>query len=261
MAIVGRDNIIELARSHKSPYWRIFESGNKRANGSYVATVDFDIENLGLEDSMSDLRTALNRLSPGRYLFVAYQNANTKKGGIDTLIEVEGTIRDAAVGGFGGFHIEGFGAVTPDNFEQAIEAKLEKLEEKRKKEAEFESLKAENLALKKAAAEADSGLNRGILTIGSLAYSAIIKTPQGKEFIGLVKDTILGPKNALPESTVQSVSGTATIEGTDDEKFENIMVRLSNNNPDFLKQLEKLADLKDKDPDTFQMAVSSLDSF
>lgn len=265
MAILGKNNIIEMARSHKAPYWRLYESEHKRTSGNYIATADFESLNLGVENSLEILRKALDTLTPGRYIFVAYKDNNTKKGGIDSYIEVESNGQNAAVSGIGSaaeFYMEGIGKVTADNFEEAIEKKMEKMQEKLRKEQEDKMLRDEVATLRKQVSENEAGINKGLMTIGTIAYGMMSETPKGKEFIGMARQALFATNKitAAPGDQPRAEALGSTGENTDinDERMIGALERLAKDNPDILGQLEKLADLKENDPGTFEMAVSSL---
>ena len=72
MAVYGKSNVVEIVRMHKTPYWRISESAEKRAAGNHVVTADFEAVDLGLEYSIDMLQMSLSRLTPGRYLLSAF---------------------------------------------------------------------------------------------------------------------------------------------------------------------------------------------
>jgi len=92
-----------------------------------------------------------------------------------------------------------------------------------------------------------------------VVYDYVKGTPSGKEFIGLAAKAMFGAKQLGGSSESPVVSGTGAAGGEDDEeRVTNAMERLAKNNPDFIGQLEKLADLKENDPGTFEVAVSSL---
>lgn len=268
MAIQGKNNVIEMARSYNAPYWKIYESAQKRITGNFVAISDFDNANLALETSLDKLRSDLNRLTPGQYIFVAFKNNSSTKGMMDTIIEIEDNHGNVAISGISAtpeFYLEGIGKVTPENFEVAIEQKMKKMREQEKREDEEKRLRDENAELKKQITENEAGFNKGVMTIGTIAYGMMSQTPQGKEFIGMAKQAMFTANKAVPgivttpatdaEQPAEEISGT-----NEENRLEHAVTKLSNGNPDWLKQLEKLADLKEKDPATFEMAVGSLDS-
>ena len=268
MAIKGKYNVIELARSHNAPYWKIYESEHKRGNGNFVAIAEYENPALSIENSMDKLGRDLDRLTPGRYVFVAFKNNTQQKGMVDTFIEIEGGNSVSAISGTGTtpqFFIAGFGTVTPDNFEEAIETKMKAVREEERKLEEQARLKAENAELKRQLAENEAGFNKGVMTIGTIAYGMMSQTPQGKEFIGLAKQAMFATNKIIPgaiETTAPESTGEdSAISGTsDDERLVNAVETLGRDNPAWLSQLEKLAALKQKDPATFEMAVGSLDS-
>jgi hypothetical protein len=260
MAIVGKYNVLELIRIQKTPYWRLYENNHKRTSGNFIDSADFSDATLDVAISAEQLRRSLDMLSTGIYVLVAYNSKDKTKGGIDTLIEIEGRGGNgAAISGINAapeFYMEGIGRVTSDNFEAAIDAKIEKVRKEEKKEAEEKAIRLEVIALKKQVAENESGFQKGIMGIGSVVYDIVKNTESGKEFIGLASKAFLGNRNANI-STIESVAGTSS-EGNEEDRVTTAMERLAKDNPDFIGQLEKLANLKESDPATFEMAVSSL---
>ena len=264
MAITGKNNIVEMARNLNAPYWKIYESEHKRSSGNFVAIADFENPNLALETSMDKLRNDLNRLTPGRYVFVTTKTNNpTSKNMMDTTVEIEGGSIAAigAVGAAAEFYMEGIGKVTADNFESAMESKIKKMQDEHERVAEEKRLKSENEDLKKQIAEHEVGFNKGVMTIGTIAYGMMSNTPAGKEFIGMAKQAMFAANKMVPgEVTATADNNEAAVSGTEDDRLATAIEKLGSNNPAWLNQLEKLAALKEKDPSTFEMAVGSLDS-
>ncbi len=270
MAIVGKHNVLELVRMQKTPYWKLFETANKRTSSNYIDQADFSQPDVDLDVSIENLRRCLDRLSSGSYLLVSYATRDKTKGGIDTMIEIEGIGRGmsaiGAVGSPGEFYADGIGKVTAENFGEVIEAKFKKMQDDLKRDQEQARLKAENVELKRALREKESGFNKGIMSIGAVAYGWMKDTPAGKEFIGMAKKAMFGMKAAGDANTTEDTEaevmndhpGVGSTEDAEDA-IVGTLERLSKDNPDLVKQLKKLADLKDKDPDTFKMAVDSLD--
>lgn len=263
MAYVGKHNAIELLRTHKMPYWRLYENNSKRTSGNYVCQANFEEPGLDLANSLEDFRKSLDALSTGTYNLVAYTSKDKSKGGIDTMIEIEGSrAAVAAIGSTGAatFFMEGIGQVTADNLEEAIDKKFKKMQAEVAAANAQAALKAENDRLKKEVNEHDGGFNKAIMGIGAIAYSVMSQTPTGKEFLGLATKAMMtmsatGTTTALPAAA--NAVGAAT---NDDDRLSTAVEALAKDNPEWLAQLEKLATLKQKDPSTFEMAVGSLDS-
>ncbi len=264
MAIIGKHNVLQLIRINKTPYWRLYHNESKRQAGNYIDQADFSTPSLDIENSVERLRSTLDMLSTGTYLLVAFEKSDRSKGGIDTIIEIEGSRPGvAAIGSVTPeFHIDGFGKVTPDNFNTAIEAKIKAMQEEADKKRELERLKEENARLNAELRESESGFQRGVISIGSFLYDHVKTTESGREFIGLAQKVILGTRPAANQS--QSVTGTpaeASSVGTaEEDRLASACEALSKNNPEWLAQLEKLAKLKETDPSTFGMAIDSLNS-
>lgn len=262
MAIVGKHNVIELLRIQKTPYWRLYENNNKRTSGNFIDSADFTDATLDVAISAEMLRKSLDMLSTGVYVLIAYSGKDKTKGGIDTLIEIEGRSGgSSAISGMGTspeFFMDGIGRVTSENFEAAIDAKIEKVRLQDKKDAEEAALKRELADLKKQVAENESGFQRGIISIGSVLFDVMKDTDSGKKVMGLASKVYMATKDT---SAVAGTNVTPLGDGgglSDQDRADAALERLATNNPDFVGQLEKLANLKETDPSTFEMAVSSL---
>lgn len=269
MAILGKDNIVEMARTHKAPYWRIYESEAKRSNGNYVSSADFDNLNIGLEESLDSLRKSLGMLSSGRYLFVAYTSADKKKGGIDAWVEIESSGNNSAISGFtsgsgngeSSFVVEGIGRITPDNFNDVIDLKIKKMVEEQNRQNELKALKEKISTLEREKRENDGAFNKGIMSIGAIAYGIVSKTKDGKEFIGLVRDTVISGRkndNRQQQKPTDVTHEEVSSSQVDEDRIVSVLERLQKDNPALVDQLAKLADLKENDPDMFNNAIGML---
>ena len=261
MAIVGKHNVIELLKIQKTPYWRLYENNNKRTSGNFIDSADFTDATLDVAISAEQLRRTLDMLSTGVYVLTAYTSKDKSKGGIDTLIEIEGRSggSPSAISGMGSpeFYMEGIGRVTSDNFEQAIDAKIEKVRQEDKKAADDAAIRKEIAELKKQLSDNESGFQRGVISIGSVLYDVMKDTESGKKVMGLASKVYMATKDtnavANTNTDVNAVGGLS-----EQDRADSALERLATNNPDFVGQLEKLANLKETDPSTFEMAVSSL---
>lgn len=265
MAIFGKASIIEHVRSMGLLYWKIYQNQNDKISGNYVASANFDIENLGQEVSMDSLQTSLGRLTAGQYLLSVYKKPGDSKGGVNTYIEVEGNGGGSAISGIGNtpavFHLEGIGAVTAENFESAVEKKMQKMMDAEREKNERIALVKENADLKKQLRENEGGMNRGIMTIGSVLYGTISKSPAGKEFIGMAKDLFMQARTASVNPALVEGSddpGEIGVVVNDEERLINAVQKLSKDNPDFLQQIEMMALVKETDPDTFNQGIEAL---
>lgn len=271
MAIFGKSSIIEHVRSMGFVYWRIYQSAQDKNAGNYVASADFNNPNLGPEASMDALNLSLGRLTAGQYLLSCYEKPGQSKGGINTYIEVESN-GSAAVSGIGAvqpastFFLEGIGAVTPENFESAVEQKMQKMMDQQREKDRVVALEKELVELKKEKRENEGGFQRGIMTIGSVLYGTISKSPAGKEFIGMARDLFFQAKAgersaaATSEGSVEEAHVIGSV-NNDEERLLGAVEKLSKDNPEFLEQIEMLAKLKETDPDTFNQAVDGLKNF
>lgn len=267
MAIYGKDNIIEHARAMGLVYWRIYQSQTDKNAGNFVASADFDKENLGQEESLTTLRRSLDRLTGGSYLLSVYTKPGISKGGVNTNIELEGNGLNA-ISGINNtsavFHLEGIGAVTPDNFEEAVEKKMQKMLDAQKEKEERELLRKENVELKKQLRENEGGVNRGLMAVGSVLYATVSKSPAGAEFIGMVKNVFLQAHTANRQQPADSPGpgddkpGEIGAVNNQEERLIAAVEKLSTDNPEFLQQIEMMARLKEKDPDTFNQGIDAL---
>lgn len=275
MAVLGKENIIEVVRMQKAPYWRVMETVNSRQAGNYIATADFDNPELGIEDSLGKLRNVLNKLTPGRYLLTAFYKTDAKKSGVDTWIEVEsgGHAKDATISGTGAdFYLEGIGKVTADNFEQAIEQKFKKLKDEENEKLRIKNIEEENRRMKLEMREYDSSMNRGIMSIGAVVWNVMRTTEAGKEVIGMMGDfkkfnqdakpkpnpqPADAPRSAYDEAVIvdDSISGAG---GNAEAQMEAALETLAKDNPELISQLQLLAKLKSENPDLFNDAVDNL---
>lgn len=275
MAVFGKDNIVEVVRMQKSPYWRVMETVNSRQAGNYIATADFANPELGLEDSLGKLRDVLNKLTPGRYLLTSFYKSDAKKSGVDTWIEIEsGNTRDASISGTGSdFYLEGIGKVTPENFESAIEQKFKKLKEEENEKLRIKNIEEENRRLKLEMREYDSSMNRGIMSIGAVVWNVMRTTEAGKEVIGMMGEfkkfnqpkpnpepqAADAPRSAYDEAEIvndTSISGSAN--GNAEEQMQAALETLAKDNPELIAQLQMMARLKTENPELFNDAVDNL---
>lgn len=244
MAIRGRDNVIELLRMQKTPYWKLAQTAQARSAGNYVATADFTNPDLGIEASLDALRTTLDRLTSGRYVLVAFQSAeNTKRGGVDTDIEIEsGGI--AAISGIAAqpkLILDGIGEVTPENFNNVIEQKFKAMRAQEKEEQRIKDLEAENKRLKAEASEYSSGVNKGLYSIGALIWEQVRQTKGGRELAGMIGQAMGAaarsekPQNDRPAAAMTEAS---TQPGAEDATGESRCVRA----------LSSMLDGKEEDP-------------
>ncbi|HRD42197.1 MAG TPA: hypothetical protein PLN30_00525, partial [Ferruginibacter sp.] len=167
MAIYKRTNVVELVRASKNPYWRIFENESKKAAGNYVASANFEDKYLTITASCDDLQQKIDRLSPGRYIIVAYERSDKKGAAVDSAIELESLNHlPSAIAGTethnSSFFIEGIGQVTPENFESALDKKFDERLQKMREKERMEALERENAELKKEARLRETAINKGL---------------------------------------------------------------------------------------------------
>ncbi|TWI80528.1 hypothetical protein IQ13_3206 [Lacibacter cauensis] len=281
MAIYGKDNVLEMVRQMKAPYWKISESKTAKEQGNFVAKSDFEIENLGLEASLQDLRGCLNRLTPGMYYLTASTKPGISKGIIDCTFEVERSGQTMA--GIGSttepagkpLYLDGIGEVTPENFTQAIEQKFKLMTEEAERKKKEQELIEENKRLKAELAEKESGINGGLYSIGTMFWPQLKKSEFAKDLMKTVAGIGLMP--GAPKTTAaaaaapqapSSVGSTETVEDAATNTQERIAAALSDmlgeqaDDPaaqqQLAEQLELLARTKKNDPDTYSMGLDYL---
>jgi len=278
MAIYKRTNVVELVRASKNPYWRIFENESKKAAGNFVASANFEDKDLTITASCDDLQQKIDRLSPGRYIIVAYERSDKKGAAVDSAIELESlhhgssAINGTDTNNHSSFFIEGIGLVTPENFESALDKKFDERIHKMKEKERLVALEKENSDLKKDARLRETAINKGLASVGAIAYSQLSKTPAFKDVMGMMgqamkpAETAVEPSSAqpavgsLPENHVESdnceIGGTSVPQ----DRLFAALDKLGANNPDVLAHLEKLAELKQNDPDMFQAGIDFMDT-
>lgn len=277
MAILGKENVLEMVRQMKSPYWKISENKAAKEQGNYVAKADFENANLGLEESLDVLRTAMNRLTPGQYFFTAAKSTGVSKGIIDCLIEIT---RDGnSVAGIGSvgyvkpLYLDGIGEVTADNFEQAIEAKFKKMQEEVDKKKREQDLLDENKRLKAELADKESGINGGLYSIGAMIWPQLKKSAVAKDLmktiagVGMATAKDAG-SHTPPLGEQEGAVSSSPLQGTGADPQERITAALGSllgddpENPqsqeELAEQLELLAKTKRQDPDTYNMGLDYL---
>ncbi len=279
MAILGKENVLEMVRQMKSPYWKISENKAAKEQGNYVAKADFENANLGLEESLDVLRTAMNRLTPGQYFFTAAKSTGVSKGIIDCLIEIT---RDGnSVAGIGSvgyvkpLYLDGIGEVTADNFEQAIEAKFKKMQDEVDKKKREQDLLDENKRLKAELADKESGINGGLYSIGAMIWPQLKKSAVAKDLmktiagVGLATAKDAGSNNSptteQQEAAASSPPAGGAGGGDPQERITAALGSLLGDDPEnpqsqaeLAEQLELLAKTKRQDPDTYNMGLDYL---
>jgi len=270
MAIYKIHNIVESVRAARCPFWKVYRSVVDRSAGNYICSADFDNPELGIEASCEHLRNMLKMQTPGRYVLAAYKRNTDNKGGLGADIEIEyedNNIKIAAIGNTEPAvkYIDGIGAVTLDNIDEVIDKKIKLNAAKQAEEARIKAMEAENARLKDELRENETGLNKGIMAIGSIVWGKVRGTPLGQEVIGMFSQ--IKKATAEQESKVVNMhehtntdTVDASISGTEDAPPEmiNALTDLSNNNPDLVNQLVMLAKVKKEQPDLFKDAIENL---
>lgn len=273
MALKGIESTKAALRATRLVYWRIFEDSRTKTAGSFLASANFEDPDLTETQSYEDLSAALDRLTSGRYILLAYKT-NTSKGGaaFESAFEISPDYRSSSIGSVTPeFIMEGIGKVTPENFEAAIEKKMKMMLDKQAEEKRLADLQAENERLKKELKENDGTINKGLLAIGAVLYPMMSKTPAFKEVFSMVSGvmkqlpsdvrpqelgTTAAPAAATPaaehiEGDTCEIGGIAVAQ---DELFATLD-ELGSNNPDVLQHLKVLAGLKKNNPDMYNQAV------
>jgi hypothetical protein len=277
MAIYKRNNVVEMVRGSNCPYWKIFEDASKKTAGNYVASADFDVADLGINASCDALQVKLAMLSQGRYILTAYEKNDGKRKGLDSAIELEPAF-DSPIAGIGAvaadtkIYIEGIGNVTPENIGEAMERKFQIMLDKQKEDNRVTALQNRVKELETEARENSSALNRGVMSIGTVLYTAVSKTPAFKEVMGVVGDiTKMAKTEPAPVIGTTEVTDTTNnhvdgdmmeIGGThvNQDRMLAALDKLGANNPHVLDHIESLAALKQNDPDSYQAGLDFINA-
>lgn len=276
MAILGKENVLEMVRQMKSPYWKISENKQAKEQGNYVAKADFENATLGLEEGIDTLRNAMNRLTPGQYFFTAAKSPGISKGITDCIIEIQ---RDgsnvAGIGNTGAYskplYLDGIGEVTAENFEQAIEAKFKKMQDEADRKRKEHELADENKRLKTELAEKESGINGGLYSIGAMFWPQLKKSDVAKDMIKTVAGMGMIPAEKKETDSNQGASYSpppGELEGADPQSriaaalgamlgddAENIAKQ-----NELAEQLELLARVKKENPEMLDTGLEYLKS-
>ena len=275
MAILGKENVIEIVRQQRLPYWALFETKEKAATGNFIAKFHEESESPSLEDSVDLLRRSLDRLTPGTYYLRAMRTPGSTKNNVDCSFEIQsrevGGV--AAIGATGGgtkpLYLDGIGEVTADNFEQAIEAKFKKMQEEADRKKRELELQEENKRLKAEVAEKESGINGGLYSIGAMFWPQIKNSGIAKDMLKTVAGLGFVPGGKKPAAdSPPSIAGPGNNTTTPAEPQERIAAALGSllgdNGEDperqaqLAEELELLARVKQSDPDTYEMGLGYL---
>lgn len=274
MAIWSINNIVESVRFQKTPYWKLFRTQADKEAGNVIASADFSNPNLGMEEALDLLRKALQRQTPGRYILSAYDKPDGKRGGVSSDVEVENNGINT-VSGIGAVaaekattaYVEGIGLVSLDNIGDVIDKKIAAIRLKEKEEQRIKNLEEENKRLKTEAREYETGINKGLLSIGSIIWEKMRGTTTGKEVLGMFSDikklsndhqpsTANGqPSTDNDELGIGSPSGDG---GDVPQAMVDALDVLAKDNPQLVTQLQMLAKVKTENPDVFQDAIENL---
>lgn len=281
MALKGIESTKAALQATKLVYWRIFENARTKGLGSFLATANFDDPSLTQEESYKEFSSALDRLGNARYVLLAYKK-NSTQGGAQFESEFEvfpDYSRPASISGAQSFFVDGIGQVTPENFMDAVEKKISDKLTKQAEEKRLADLEAEVKRLKEEAKESDSVINKGLLAIGTVLYPMLSKSPHFKDVVSMVSGVmkqvpagpqVLGsPALSTSETVVAATAAAEHIEGDtceiggiavpQDELFSTLDA-LGSNNPEVLKHLKILADLKKNNPVMYNQAVEMAES-
>lgn len=277
MAILGKENVIEIVRQQRLPYWALFESKEKASAGNFIAKFNEESDAPSLEDSVDLLRRSLDRLTPGTYYLRAMRTPGATKNNVDCSFEIQsrevGAV--AAIGSTGGgtrpLYLDGIGEVTAENFEQAIEAKFKKMQEEADRKKRELELQEENKRLKAELAEKESGINGGLYSIGAMFWPQIKNSGIAKDMLKTVAGLgfIPGGKKpaAEPEASLAgpgAANGNTTIADPQERIAAALGALLGDDGENPTRQaqladeLELLAKVKQSDPDTYEMGLGYL---
>lgn len=269
MPLNGRKNVVDTLRELRLPYWKISESQHALGNGNFI--VAFDPEgndvNPNLDDSMRQLETALNRLTPGTYFMSGKRVAKAEgKNVFAGSISIEsGTAAIAGIGSTGKPMYIGGTEVTSENLGEVIKAEFEKMQAQLKKEQEEKALREENARLKKELAEKESGITGGLYSIGSLFWDQIKKSPAAKEMIATIAGTAFKTNPGEKTAAATESSETTALSADFETRTGTAIAGLLGENADspevqneLASNLELLAKLKTEQPEVYEQAIEHL---
>lgn len=269
MAIFGKENVIDMVRFQKLPYWKIAETANSKSAGNFVAKFESEVDNPSLDESLNLLRQALNRLTPGQYFFVATPKENSYKNNIDCTIVIENSNSPAQIAGIVNsglnkpLYLDGIGEVTPENFSDAIAKKFSLMQKELEEKQKRQQLEEENKRLKKELEEKESGINGGLLSIATMFWPTLKKTPAALEIMKVVSGGMKPQQNTVP--TAQTLSGTETTTENTEQRIQSALSGLLGDDPEnpaaqqkLADDLELLAKVKRENPDVYDMGLDYL---
>ena len=261
-AIRGIENAIACIRNGGAPYWKLHENSAKRTSGGFIAQSSYEAD-LSMDESTAQLYTALNRLTPGNYLLSSHKHGIPNKHVVDIHVEIGYSEINKPVAGIGStFSIEGFGAVTTDNFEAALDKKLNDFMAKQKAEAELTALKNRVKELEAEQKENEFGVKRGIASLGTILYPIVKKMPAFKEVVSGLGQ-IMNEAKTLNDNNETNDNNAVEISGVGDDAEDRIgaaVETLAKGNPNIVKELELLAKLRQKDPSLYKDGVDFAES-
>ena len=277
MAILGKENVIEIVRQQRLPYWSLYETKEKASTGNFIAKFNEDSDSPSMEDSLDLLRRSLDRLSPGTYYLRAMRTPGSTKNNVDCSFEIQSR-EVSGVAGIGStgatvksFYLDGIGEVTSENFEQAIELKFKKMQEEKERIERQKQLESENKELRRQLTEKEAGINGGLLSIGTMFWPQLKNSSLGKDFlrtvagIGLLPGARPASGAPVSESSTEAIAGTGEPAADPQSRIAAALGSLLDDdaeNPErqaaLAAELELLARTKQKDPDMYEMGLTYL---
>lgn len=219
--IISKENIFEWLRHNNAAYWKL-----KTANQTFSLGESSSAGDLTVEGSIADLGKLLDLTGPGQYFIEAWATEGQKKERKKTLFEISYSA---------GHPVSGIGAINQspvinvqDEVAKALndykkELKIEQLE------AKVKELEAKNKELE---ADMDSAQNR----IAERLYP------------------VLGLLGGLTGNGTIKQTGVSGIDDDAQKRFETALEKWAANEPEILNVVEKIADMSEKDTQSYTMA-------
>jgi hypothetical protein len=222
--LIGSDKVIEWVRQNNCPGWRI-KSNEK---GYTLLNSDKD-EKVTLEESLQKLQTSLQMLSAGSYFIEAWHDGLNQNSWYKTRF----TLTE------GGYAMQGFQMNQPKQFDpDEMQTKINEGIEKYKATEELNRLKIENAELR---AQLDSSTNR---IVGRL-----------EPYLGQILGTVF-PQTANV-SGIQNNNSSEEM-SAEQQRLEKSLENWSNKDADFAMLIDKISQLAQSDPNTYNMAKQML---
>lgn len=231
--------ISERMRVYQYRYYQVYDQDGK------TLIDEQQNSDVDLETAINRLESLLNNLEGLVHVKVSKANRQEKGAGgnvqaLTYTLQLGGAHMGAnkPADNNAGF-VQGIGAIR-ESMEQSFQAKLDAMQKDWEHREEVRRLNERITGLETALKEKDP------------------MTEAGMQMLQQFGPAILGSMFGKPAAPMIHGPGTETAADDIDTRAENALVRLLKVDPDFITNLEKLADLAETNPAMYQMAVSFL---